>query len=132
MQYGVYQARGLYIHVTFWSHLSILPFNSCSRTVIENAVRSCLQFSTLSPEVTAKALVFRANARLTAGCYFDAQEGVLSLRKWLNLCPVDMSADIQAALAAEPHNVEAKALLHKQLGTPEQVLGCQLQSFIKN
>jgi hypothetical protein len=100
--------------------------------VIENAVRSCLQFSTLSPEVTAKALVFRANARLTAGCHFDAQEGVPSARKRLNLCPVDMSADIQAALAAEPHNVEAKALLHKQLGTPEQVLGCQLQSFIKN
>lgn len=49
--------------------------HSRSRTVIENAVQSCLQISTLSPENAAKARILRARARLNAGSLFGAQEG---------------------------------------------------------
>ncbi|KAF8883554.1 hypothetical protein BD779DRAFT_1539533 [Infundibulicybe gibba] len=75
-----------------------------SRTVVENAIQSCLQISTLSPENTAKARILRARARLTAGSHFGAQE------------------DLQAALAAEPDNPEAKALLHQRSVTVEKLL----------
>ncbi|RDB17545.1 hypothetical protein Hypma_001187 [Hypsizygus marmoreus] len=75
-----------------------------SRTIIENAVQSCLLISTLSPESIAKARILRARARLAAGSHFGAQE------------------DLQAALAAEPDNPEAKALLHQRSVTVEKLL----------
>lgn len=46
-----------------------------SRTIIENAIESCLQVITLSPETTAKARILRARARLANGSHFSAQEG---------------------------------------------------------
>ncbi|KDR65829.1 hypothetical protein GALMADRAFT_260025 [Galerina marginata CBS 339.88] len=75
-----------------------------SRTVIENAVQSCLQVSTLSPENIAKARLLRARARLAGGSHLSAHE------------------DLQAALAAEPDNPEAKALLHQRSVTVEKLL----------
>ncbi|KAG5337087.1 hypothetical protein C0989_010828, partial [Termitomyces sp. Mn162] len=75
-----------------------------SRTIIENAVQSCLLISTLSPENTAKARILRARARLTAGSHFGVQD------------------DLQAALVAEPDNPEAKALLHQRSVTVEKLL----------
>ncbi|KAF8956753.1 hypothetical protein BDZ97DRAFT_1670956 [Flammula alnicola] len=81
-----------------------LQFEGRSRTVIENAIQSCLQVSTLSPENIAKARILRARARLANGLHLGAQE------------------DLQAALAAEPDNPEAKALLHQRSVTVEKLL----------
>ncbi|KAF9497075.1 hypothetical protein BDN71DRAFT_1545874 [Pleurotus eryngii] len=64
-----------------------------SRTIIENAVQSCLQISNLTCTNVAKARVLRAKARLAGGTHFGAQE------------------DLEAALMAEPENEEAKSLL---------------------
>ncbi|GLB44437.1 hypothetical protein LshimejAT787_1700640 [Lyophyllum shimeji] len=75
-----------------------------SRTIIENAVQSCLLISSLSSENAAKARILRARARLAAGSHFGAQE------------------DLQAALVAEPDNPEAKALLHQRSVTVEKLL----------
>ncbi|KAF8873172.1 hypothetical protein CPB84DRAFT_1818005 [Gymnopilus junonius] len=80
-----------------------LQFDGRSRTVIENAVQSCLHVSTLSPENIAKARILRARARFAGGSHLGAQE------------------DLQAALAAEPDNPEAKALLHQRSVTVEKV-----------
>lgn len=46
-----------------------------SRTIIENAIQSCLQVSTLSPETTAKARILRARSRLANGLNVGAHEG---------------------------------------------------------
>ncbi|KAF4612059.1 hypothetical protein D9613_003616 [Agrocybe pediades] len=75
-----------------------------SRQVIENAIQSCLQVTTLSQENVAKARILRARARLAGGAYLGGQE------------------DLQAALAAEPDNPEAKALLHQRSVTVEKLL----------
>ncbi|KAG5641529.1 hypothetical protein DXG03_004820 [Asterophora parasitica] len=75
-----------------------------SRTIIENAVQSCLLISTLSSENTAKARILRARARLAVGSHLSAHE------------------DLQAALVAEPDNPEAKALLHQRSVTVEKLL----------
>ncbi|KAF9475599.1 hypothetical protein BDN70DRAFT_813850 [Pholiota conissans] len=80
------------------------PFDGRSKTVIENAIQSCLQVSTLSPENVAKARILRARARLAHGLHIGAQE------------------DLHAALAAEPDNPEAKALLHQRSVTVEKLL----------
>ncbi|KAJ3894566.1 hypothetical protein GG344DRAFT_40701 [Lentinula edodes] len=76
--------------------LSSLVYEGRSRIVFENAIQSCLQVTSLSPENTAKARILRARARLNTGSIFGAQE------------------DLQAALVAEPDNPEATALLHKR------------------
>ncbi|KAF9529942.1 hypothetical protein CPB83DRAFT_851864 [Crepidotus variabilis] len=81
-----------------------LQFEGRSRTVVENAIQSCLQVSTLSPETVAKARILRARARLIAGSPLGAQE------------------DLQAALAAEPDNPEAMALFHQRSVTVEKLL----------
>ncbi|KAF9444045.1 hypothetical protein P691DRAFT_737051 [Macrolepiota fuliginosa MF-IS2] len=81
-----------------------LHFEGRSRTVVENAIQSCLQVTTLSPEVVAKARILRARARLANGSHFSAQE------------------DLQAALDAEPDNPEAKALLHQRSVAVEKLL----------
>ncbi|KAF9461353.1 hypothetical protein BDZ94DRAFT_1310625 [Collybia nuda] len=81
-----------------------LQLEGRSRTIVENAIQSCLQITTLSPENTAKARILRARARLAAGSHFGAQE------------------DLQAALNAEPDNPEAKALLHQRSVTVEKLL----------
>ncbi|KAF8729792.1 hypothetical protein AX14_006040 [Amanita brunnescens Koide BX004] len=75
-----------------------------TRTIVENAMQSCLQISTLSSEKIAKARILRARARLTAGLQFSANE------------------DLQAALIAEPDNPEAAALLHHRSVTVEKLL----------
>ena len=51
---------------------------SRSGTVFENAIQSCLQVPTLSPETIAKARMLRARSRLTCGAPLGAQEGVSS------------------------------------------------------
>ncbi|CAA7262338.1 unnamed protein product [Cyclocybe aegerita] len=84
-----------------------------SRTVIENAIQSCLQVSTLSPENIAKARILRARARLAGGSPLGAQE------------------DLHAALAAEPDNPEAKALLHQRSVTVEKLLSPLPQQNLK-
>ncbi|KAF7760052.1 hypothetical protein Agabi119p4_11747 [Agaricus bisporus var. burnettii] len=81
-----------------------LRFEGRSRVIIENAIQSCLQVTTLSSETIAKARIFRARARLAYGNHFSAQE------------------DLQAALEAEPDNPEAKALLHHRSVTVEKLL----------
>lgn len=53
---------------------------SRSRTVIENAVQSCLQIPTLSTENAVKARILRAKARQAAGSLISAQQGVYYLR----------------------------------------------------
>jgi hypothetical protein len=59
-----------------------LPLRHCrrSRTVIENAIQSCLQVATLSPENVAKARILRARARRANGLQMGAQEGESLLR----------------------------------------------------
>ncbi|KAF5376638.1 hypothetical protein D9615_007873 [Tricholomella constricta] len=86
-----------------------------SRTIIENAVQSCLLISTLSSENTAKARILRARARLAVGSHFGAQEGT-------DISGGVMPVDLQAALVAEPDNPEAKALLHQRSVTVEKLL----------
>lgn len=81
-----------------------LHFEGRSRTVVENAIESCLQVTTLTPETIAKARILRARARLANGSHFSAQE------------------DLQAALDAEPDNPEAKALLYQRSVTVEKLL----------
>ncbi|PFH48197.1 hypothetical protein AMATHDRAFT_66092 [Amanita thiersii Skay4041] len=78
--------------------------NSYTRTIIENAIQSCLQISTLNSENIAKARILRARARLAAGSYITAQD------------------DLQAALIAEPDNPEAAALLYQRSVTVEKLL----------
>ncbi|KAG5638689.1 hypothetical protein H0H81_010914 [Sphagnurus paluster] len=92
MRCGAYTQRGKSIS------------NLRSRTIIENAVQSCLQISTLSAENAAKARILRARARLSVGSHLGVQE------------------DLQAALVAEPDNPEAKALLHQRSVTVEKLL----------
>ncbi|KAJ3937338.1 MAG: hypothetical protein NXY57DRAFT_1107277 [Lentinula lateritia] len=84
--------------------LSSLVYEGRSRIVFENAIQSCLQVTSLSPENTAKARILRARARLNTGSIFGAQE------------------DLQAALVAEPDNPEATALLHKRSVNVEKLL----------
>ena len=68
--------------------------------------------STLTPENIAKARILRARARIANGWHVQAQDGpsyLIALAPLLTPC-----ADLQAALAAEPDNPEAKALLHQR------------------
>ncbi len=51
---------------------------SGTRTIVENAMQSCLQISTLCSEKIAKARILRARARLAAGLQFSANEGIFS------------------------------------------------------
>ncbi|KAK7044761.1 J domain-containing protein [Favolaschia claudopus] len=84
--------------------LGILPQEGPSRAVIENAIQSCLQVTSLSPHNAARARILRARRRLSSGYQRGAQE------------------DLQAALAAEPDNAEAKALLHHRSVAVEKLL----------
>ncbi|KAJ4466488.1 hypothetical protein J3R30DRAFT_2266065 [Lentinula aciculospora] len=84
--------------------LNSLVYEGRSRIVFENAIQSCLQVTSLSPENTAKARILRARARLNSGSIFGAQE------------------DLQAALTAEPGNPEATALLHRRSVNVEKLL----------
>ncbi|KAI0633147.1 hypothetical protein C8Q77DRAFT_1218476 [Trametes polyzona] len=64
-----------------------------SRTLIENAVQSCLSISRLPAANAAKARLMRAKARLAAGLRVGARQ------------------DIQAVLELQPDNLEAAALM---------------------
>ena len=92
-----------------------------SRTLIENAVQSCLLVSTLSPENAAKARILRARARLAAGYQFGAQEGRFCQTTLSNHANSLVVEDLQAALVAEPDNPEAMALLHQRSVTVAKV-----------
>jgi hypothetical protein len=61
---------------------------SGTRTIVENAMQSCLQISTLCSEKIAKARILRARARLAAGLQFSANEGVLSPLPDVVLLPI--------------------------------------------
>ncbi|KIK56693.1 hypothetical protein GYMLUDRAFT_46997 [Collybiopsis luxurians FD-317 M1] len=87
--------------------LNSLNYEGRSRIVFENAIQSCLQVTSLSPENAAKARILRARARLSSGSIFGAQE------------------DLQAALAAEPDNPEATALLYRRSVNVEKLLAPQ-------
>ncbi|KAF5368659.1 hypothetical protein D9757_010211 [Collybiopsis confluens] len=87
--------------------LATCHYGSRSRTLFENAIQSCLQVTSLSPENAAKARILRARARLSSGSIFAAQE------------------DLQAALEAEPDNPEAAALLHRRSVNVEKLLAPQ-------
>ncbi|ESK81634.1 hypothetical protein Moror_3255 [Moniliophthora roreri MCA 2997] len=87
--------------------MKTLTYEGRSRIIFENAIQSCLQMTTLSPEYTAKARIMRARARLGAGSLFGAQE------------------DLQAALVADPDNPEAMALLHQRSVNVEKLLAPQ-------
>ncbi|KAF7325776.1 J domain-containing protein [Mycena kentingensis (nom. inval.)] len=84
--------------------LGNLSQDANSRAVIENAIQSVLQVSTISPANAARARILRAKRRHLAGHQRGAQE------------------DLQAALAAEPDNAEAKALLHNRPITVDKLL----------
>ncbi|KIY53556.1 hypothetical protein FISHEDRAFT_33079 [Fistulina hepatica ATCC 64428] len=85
--------------------LRSLPIDSArSKCIIENAIESCLQLSTLTPENVAKARIIRAKHRFAIGADIAAQQ------------------DLQAALVAEPDNPEAKALLHRRSVAVEKLL----------
>ncbi|EPS99979.1 hypothetical protein FOMPIDRAFT_1123433 [Fomitopsis schrenkii] len=64
-----------------------------SRSLIENAVQSCLSLSSLSPANAAKARLMRARARLAVGLHVGAHQ------------------DLQAVMAIQPEHPEAKALM---------------------
>ncbi|KZT68584.1 hypothetical protein DAEQUDRAFT_671217 [Daedalea quercina L-15889] len=64
-----------------------------SRSLIENAVQSCLSLNGLSPANAAKARLMRARARLAAGLHVGAHQ------------------DLQAVMVIEPEHPEAKALM---------------------
>ncbi|KAF7297922.1 J domain-containing protein [Mycena chlorophos] len=78
--------------------------DAASRAVFENAIQSVLQVDALSAHNTARARILRAKRRLLSGYQRGAQE------------------DLQAALAAEPDNPEAKALLHNRSVSVEKLL----------
>ncbi|THU83235.1 hypothetical protein K435DRAFT_784272 [Dendrothele bispora CBS 962.96] len=84
--------------------MNSLSYEGPSRIIFENAIQSCLQVSTLSQENAAKARILRARVRMRAGALFGAHE------------------DLHAALAAEPDNPEAKALLHQRSVNVEKLL----------
>ncbi|KAJ7185689.1 hypothetical protein C8R46DRAFT_1288730 [Mycena filopes] len=97
------QKADLLIHA-----LGSLPQDGPARAVFENAIQSCLQVSTLSVHNTARARILRARRRLAAGYQRGAEE------------------DLQAALAADPDNPEAKALLHHRSVAVEKLLAPML------
>ncbi|TFL06944.1 hypothetical protein BDV98DRAFT_538246 [Pterulicium gracile] len=75
-----------------------------SRTIVDNAVQSCLQVTTLSAQSVALALVLRAKSRLAAGSKLAAQ------------------ADLRAALEADPDHIEAQTLLNMDPAPEERLL----------
>ncbi|KAH9911772.1 uncharacterized protein BXZ73DRAFT_93322 [Epithele typhae] len=75
-----------------------------SRTLIENAVQSCLSLSKLPAANAAKARLIRAKARLAAGMHVGAHQ------------------DILAALELQPQNPEASALMAQHVATPGEPL----------
>ncbi|EGO20315.1 hypothetical protein SERLADRAFT_452993 [Serpula lacrymans var. lacrymans S7.9] len=82
--------------------LQHLPAES-SRTVIENAVQSCLQIRNLPSGCIAKARILRAKARLAAGSLSSAQQ------------------DLRATLVIEPENQEVGSLIKAQNLTSEML-----------
>ncbi|KAI0056851.1 hypothetical protein BV25DRAFT_1903028 [Artomyces pyxidatus] len=70
-----------------------LPPGPSSRTVIENAVQSCIQVSSTHPEKVAQARLLRAKARFSVGLRGAAHQ------------------DLQAILMIEPNHREARALM---------------------
>ncbi|KAJ7064968.1 hypothetical protein C8F01DRAFT_1209257 [Mycena amicta] len=93
------QKADLLIHA-----LGNLSQDASSRAVFENAIQSVLQVNSLSAHNTARARILRARRRQLAGYQIGAQE------------------DLQAALAADPGNPEAKALLHNRSVAVEKLL----------
>ncbi|KAI0369545.1 hypothetical protein BV20DRAFT_1053138 [Pilatotrama ljubarskyi] len=80
------------------SHLEV----ERSRTLIENAVQSCLSISRLPPANAAKARLMRAKARLAAGLRVGARQ------------------DIQAVLELQPDNPEAAMLMAEHVVSPDK------------
>lgn len=68
------------VHLLMDFHLAF-PFRRY-KTIIDNAVQSCLQIPTLSPENMARARVLRAQSRLAAGSNIGAEQGLSSLLSW--------------------------------------------------
>ncbi|CDO75712.1 hypothetical protein BN946_scf184493.g10 [Trametes cinnabarina] len=95
-----------------------------SKTLIENAVQSCLAISRLPPADAARARLVRAKARLAAGLRVGAREGG-SRRLQADPRPVLTehltTADIQAVLELQPDNAEAAALMAEHVVSPDQV-----------
>ncbi|KAI0772310.1 hypothetical protein BD413DRAFT_612487 [Trametes elegans] len=75
-----------------------------SRTLIENAVQSCLSIARLPAANAAKARLMRAKARLAAGLRVGARQ------------------DIQAVLELQPDNPEAAALMAEHVVSPDKPL----------
>ncbi|KAI0673254.1 hypothetical protein C8Q78DRAFT_1077528 [Trametes maxima] len=75
-----------------------------SRTLIENAVQSCLSISRLPAPNAAKARLMRAKARLAAGLRVGARQ------------------DIQAVLELQPGHPEAAALMAEHVADPDKPL----------
>ncbi|GBE86830.1 hypothetical protein BKA93DRAFT_788175 [Sparassis latifolia] len=71
-----------------------------SRTLIENAVQSCLLINKLSPANATKARLMRAKARLASGLHVGAHQ------------------DLRAILALEPEHPGAKELMLQHVGDP--------------
>ncbi|THH20923.1 hypothetical protein EW146_g517 [Bondarzewia mesenterica] len=74
-----------------------------SRTIIENAVQSCLQLSSVYPQKVVQARLLRAKSRFTAGLRGAAHQ------------------DLQAILLIDANHPEARALMPQAGGSkPEQ------------
>lgn len=73
--------------------MALLPSNPSSRTIIENAVQSCLQISSVYPRKVIQARLLRAKARFATGLRGAAHQ------------------DLQAILLIDPNHSEARALM---------------------
>lgn len=98
-------------HSTAAAALSIVEFRS--RTIIENAVQSCLQTVPIHQENVIKARLIRAKARFAAGLRGAAHQGERSfIDGSRNAHPIQTSfSDLQSILLLDPDHTEARQLL---------------------
>lgn len=95
---------------------------SSSRSLIENAVQSCLLLPKLSLENANKARLLRAKARLAASLHAGAYQGRDPSRPWarsfLDLTFPDTPhfiTDLEAILSFDPDHPEARILMGRSV-----------------
>ena len=98
------------------------PSASSSRSLVENAVQSCLLIPNLATKDAVEARLLRAKTRLVAGYALGAHRG---LSPSTSLCPpsekllthrllfahVAIPIDIEAASMLDPENPEVRSLI---------------------
>lgn len=94
-------------------------FVPSSRSLVENAVQSCLLIPDLSTKDAVEARLLRAKTRFVSGYTLGARRGSFPLpsypSEWLITCYLlfacTMTIDIEAALMLDPEHAEAKSLM---------------------